>query len=90
MSRFELSIVNIELPDLERRAIGQANDSELQKILTGVTPTSLKLRARQTTNGPVHFDSINEHSRLFVPTIHRRTVFAVIHGQAHGGRAATC
>lgn len=89
LSRLELAELHQDSPDLNQWAIDQANDTELQGILSGNTPTSLVLDARKTPSGPVYFDKTNDRSRLFVPTIHRRNTFSALHGQAHGGTAAT-
>ncbi|CAH1731650.1 unnamed protein product [Aphis gossypii] len=89
LSRLELAIFDHGLPDLNQWAIDQANDMELQDIITGKTESSLELDARQTTNGPVYFDIAHNRSRLLVPRKHRRAVFTTLHQQAHGGSAAT-
>lgn len=52
LSRLELAALLQDSPDLNQWATDQANDAELQKILSGNTPTSLLLNARTTTSGP--------------------------------------
>lgn len=90
LSRLELAMLEDGLPNLDQWAVDQANDAELQDIVSGNTESSLELEARQTANGPVYFDRAHDRSRLFVPRCHRRAVFNTLHRQAHGGSAATC
>lgn len=90
LSRLELSAIADEVPDLNSWATDQAGDSDLQDIISGKVKTSLVLRSRLTSNGPVYFDTVNGRSRLFVPATRRRTVFLALHNQAHGGSTATC
>jgi len=89
LSRLELATCEDGLPDLNQWAIDQAKDTKLKDIISGVSKSSLKLEARQTANGPVYFDVAHDRTRLLVPQRHRRAVFTTLHGQAHGGRAAT-
>lgn len=84
LSRLELATFENGLPDLD-----QANDSELQDIISGTIKTLLILGARQTINGPVYFDVAPDRTRLFVTRKHRRAVFTTLHGQAHGCQSAT-
>lgn len=77
------------LPGLNQWDINQAKNTELRRIVSCITKTSLKLEARQTTNRPVYFDVAFDRTRLFVPQCHRRVVFMTLHGQVHGGSAAT-
>lgn len=90
LSRLELAALEDGLPDLDRWAVDQASDMQLQDIIAGNSESSLELEARQTANGPVYFDISHDRSRLFVPQCHRRAVFNSLHRQAHGGGAATC
>lgn len=90
LSRLELATLEDGLPNLDQWAVDQANNAELQDIVSGNTESSLELEARQTTNGPVYFDRAHDRSRLFVPRCHRRAVFNTLHRQAHGDGAATC
>lgn len=53
----------------------QANDAQLQDIISGNSESSAELEARQTTNGPVFFDIAHDRSRLYVPQCHRHAVF---------------
>lgn len=89
LSRLELATLNNGLPDLDQWALDQANDTELQNIISGCSKTSLTLEARQTKNGPVYFDVAPDRTRLLVPRKHRRAVFTTLHGQAHSGQSAT-
>jgi len=87
LSQLELATFDDGLPDLNQWSVDQANDTELQDLLTGRTESSLELDARHTANGPVYFDIAYNRSRLFVPQKHRRTIFTTLHRQAHGGSA---
>ncbi|XP_022162742.1 uncharacterized protein LOC111028413 [Myzus persicae] len=89
LSRFEVSAMQVVLPDLKQWSTDLANDPELKDILTGTTETALKIEPRSTAEGTIYPDTSTKQTRMYEPLQHRRTVFDGLRGQAHGGGSAT-
>lgn len=89
LSRFESAAVQYGLSDTANLVKDQAADVELQDILSGSTQTSLQLHLQDTPVGGIYVDYSTGVARTYVPSIHRRSVFLGIHGQAHGGLKTT-
>lgn len=88
LSRIEIA-ESTELPSLHQWARDQANDPQLQRIITDNSASSLQLLPRTTPDGVLYADYSTCNARMYVPAKHRRLVFNALHGQAHGGCRAT-
>lgn len=88
LSRIEIA-ESTELPSLRQWARDQANDPQLQRIITDNSASSLQLLPRTTPDGVLYADYSTGSARMYVPYKHRRLVFNALHGQAHGGYRAT-
>lgn len=61
----EVSTSQVILPDLKQWSADQANDHELQKILSGATQSAFKIEPRHIAEGTVYFDISTKDARPF-------------------------
>lgn len=76
--------------DYDQMAVDQANDNELQQLLTSSTSLKLVLKQTPLAAKPLYCDvSMDGKIRPFVPEKHRNSVLQFLHSIAHPGIRAT-
>lgn len=90
LSRLEAVLLDAQLPDATTLSRDQAEDPELQYILSGNLDSALRLEARDIGVGVFYFNtSAPSRSCTYVPAMLRQRIFDILHNYTHPGIKAT-